>query len=153
MDCLRNNVGSLYPSKVKSYVNFHNKKVNMLIYCLYIQVIQQAIQINIYGWSVPLKCSCLDYEEQETNLNWQLNLLKIFIHINLWNTMDKFKTYIYIYIHTHTHTQSIHGARQIWPVWSQVWVINGIDIIVQLNHPIVRYLVMSQEVILFQSNA
>ena len=33
---LRSNVGSLYPSKVKSYANFHNKKVNMLIYCLYI---------------------------------------------------------------------------------------------------------------------
>ena len=33
---LRSNVGSLYPSKVKSYVNFHNKKVNMLIYCLHI---------------------------------------------------------------------------------------------------------------------
>ena len=25
----------LYPTKVKSYANFHNKKVNMLIYCLY----------------------------------------------------------------------------------------------------------------------
>ena len=36
MDCLRSNVGSLYPSKEKSYANFHNKKVNMLIYCLYI---------------------------------------------------------------------------------------------------------------------
>ena len=58
--------------------------------------------------------------------------------------MDKFKTYIY--------TQFILGARQIWPVWSQVWVINGINTIDQLNHPIVRYLVMSQEVILFQSN-
>ena len=55
-------------------------------------------------------------------------------------------------IHTHTHTKFTHGARQIWPVWSQVWVINGINIIDQLNHPIVRYLVISQEVILFQSN-
>ena len=60
--------------------------------------------------------------------------------------MDKFKRY------THKHTQFTHGARQIWPVWSQVWVINGVNMIDQLNHPIVRYLVISQEVILFQSN-
>ena len=67
MNCLRRNVGSLYPSncKVKSYVNFNNMKVNMLIYCLYIMLhSKRSIIIYMVDLYIPLKCSCLNYEEQ-----------------------------------------------------------------------------------------